>query len=58
MTRKYILVNDYQYLCDPTSYDEALDMLVNDYDNCKSIRMVEYIPPVRPNIDYSVLDMY
>jgi hypothetical protein len=57
-TKKYILVNDYQCLCDPCSYDEALVTLNDDYDGSKDVRMIEYVAPVRPNIDYSVLDMY
>lgn len=58
MARQYILVNDYQYLCDPCSYDEALDILNADYADYTNVKMIEYVAPVRPNIDYSVLDMY
>lgn len=58
MSKQYILVTNCQCLCDPSSYDDVLDMLNKYYSDISGIEMVEYVKPIRNNIDYSVLDMY
>lgn len=56
MTRQYILIykNTDQVYSDPIGYDEALTLKNKNAD----LEMIEFVKTPKPNIDYSVLNMY